>query len=203
MSSHLKEMTKIIKPEFLHYQESNPEILATLKMANNEWDALELYRKVHIREFHEIISSLNFNPKYILEWGSGLSSYILSDFCLKWDSKLFLTIDHSKEYQSGILENLEKPTCIEVCTMDLIGAIWPWDQNIYNYATYPFSKKAKFDLIYIDGRRRNECMLVASKVLSEKGILIVHDIWRRRYELGRNLFKEVNRLDEYAILSNP
>ena len=169
-------------------------------MSRDEWDMLEFYKKVHINEFFELISSINFNPRYVLEWGSGLSTYLLSDFCLKWSSKLFLTIDHDSTYQSQVLAKLKKNETTEICSIDLIGAIWPWDKNLYNYATYPISKNVKFDLIFIDGRRRNECLLAASKVLNNSGIVIVHDAWRKRYELGFSLFREIRRFDEYLIL---
>jgi hypothetical protein len=56
MRTHSQENTEIIKTGFLHYQEANPEILATIRMSINEWDALELYKKVSINEFYEIIS---------------------------------------------------------------------------------------------------------------------------------------------------
>jgi predicted O-methyltransferase YrrM len=194
--------SEIIKPEFHHYQEAKPQIIKAIQISRDEWDMLEFYKKVHINEFFELISSINFNPRYVLEWGSGLSTYLLSDFCLKWNSKLLLTIDHDSTYQSKILAKLKKIEAIEVCTKDLIGAIWPWDKDIYNYATYPMSKNVKFDLIFIDGRRRNECLLAASKVLNNSGIVIVHDAWRKRYELGYSLFSEIRQFDEYLILGS-
>jgi predicted O-methyltransferase YrrM len=194
--------SKIVKPEFQHYKEAKPEVITITKMSYDEWNGLELYKKVHINEFYEILNSIDFNPKYVLEWGSGLSTYLLSDFCFRWGSNLFLTIDHDKKYQSQILAKLQKSETTEVCSMDLIGAIWPWDEDIYNYATYPMSKNIKYDFIFVDGRRRNECMLAASRVLSRSGIVIVHDVWRKRYALGLGLFREIKRFDEYFILGS-
>ena len=61
----------------------------------------------------------------------------------------------------------------------------------YNYATFPFQYGRAFQLIYVDGRRRNECLLVASELLDATGVVLLHDATRSRYEVGMRLFELV------------
>ena len=194
-----QDLKIIIGEEFLHYQKAIPDVLDICKLTAEQWDALELYKKVHINEFYFLISEITYTPKKILEWGSGLSTYILAYFCRKWQSKLFLTIDHNADYQARILAQLEKPSVFEARVMTLTGGIWPGEDDC-NYATYPLARQTTFDFVFVDGRRRNECLLVTSKILCSGGQVILHDVWRSRYAVGMSLFKKITRLDCYAVM---
>jgi len=170
-------------------------------MNQREWNSLSFYVRVHINELYSILNDLDIYPENILEWGSGYSTYLLYYFSKKWKSKSIVTIDDNCEYQKNILQKLYPyPSLLNVKCLSQIGEIWPWDYEEYNYSTYPRSLKKKFDLIFIDGRRRNECMLTSYYCLSSKGILILHDSWRKRYKVGMKMFKKIKKLDEYVIL---
>jgi predicted O-methyltransferase YrrM len=196
----MKNDSQIIDEPFLHCRKPRLQVLDLVGLDANGWDSLATYSQVHINEFHELLCGLPLNPRRILEWGSGYSTRMLCRFAVQWDTKFFLTIDHNAEYQKSILANLDYPfLCAR--SISLIGGIWPWDEPESNYATYPLDRASEpYDFIFVDGRRRNECLLAARDLLSTGGIIVLHDVWRPRYRLGRALFKETGRLDQYAIM---
>jgi glycosyltransferase involved in cell wall biosynthesis len=64
------------------------------------------------------------------------------------------------------------------------------------YAYWPIKQGWKdFDLVFVDGRRRLGCMVVARQILSDTGILIIHDAERNSYKPGIDMFAEVKSFD--------
>ncbi|QAR32090.1 hypothetical protein EP073_01330 [Geovibrio thiophilus] len=194
---------KVVNPEFRHYAEPDSRVLDILMLSVSEWKAMPFYARVHANEFYLLLCSLDIKPRHILEWGSGYSTYLFSYFAGIWGTEYILSIDDNKKYQDDILEKLRpSQPYLEACSISQTGQIWPWDAEEYNYATFPFSTGKKFDLVFVDGRRRNECMFAASRFLAEKGLVILHDSWRKRYELGMSLFRKIKIFDEYTIMVN-
>ncbi len=68
--------------------------------------------------------------------------------------------------------------------------------DFVDYIEFP-SAGAKYDCIIIDGRARNDCLLKAQKILSEKGVIILHDANRKRYEKHLELFPEQAIFKDY------
>jgi hypothetical protein len=191
----------LVRKEYFHYAEPRKEILQILKLNEKQWFEIEFYRRVHINQFYEIYSSLEKKPEYILEWGSGFSTIIIAHLGAAFGAKYLLTIDDNKSYQESILASIPRDSFIEICSVSQTGQIWPWEAEEDNYATLPLSKNYKYDFIFIDGRRRNECMLAASKCLADDGLVLLHDSWRKRYDLGKSLFSEFKSLDYYQLMT--
>ena len=104
-------------------------------------------------------------PKRILEWGPGGSTAIMFNMC---PGAEIITYEHRIEWFIPAVKKLARP-------------------NVYlRYATkedyYDPGVHGKFDLIFIDGWWRNECLLYALKVISDDGVVILHDCDRPRYE---------------------
>ena len=198
----MKQDALVVREEFLCYANVVPEVLEICKLSMDEWTALELYQKVHLNELYALISAWDGAPENILEWGTGLSTCLFAHFCRTWHTRSFLTIDHHAEYQARTLARVDKPEGFEALSLDLAGGLWP-GEDARNYATYPLSRQIKYDLIFVDGRRRNECLLVASNMLSAKGMVILHDAWRSRYEVGMGLFRKIRDLDYYTVMALP
>jgi predicted O-methyltransferase YrrM len=135
----------------------------------------------------------------ILEWGTGFSTKYLHRVAENNDAGLLLTIDHKADYQRQLLNLLPPADFLVAVTINLVAQD-PNDSASYNYATYPLKFETQFDIVFVDGRRRNECLLVASNVISETGIVILHDANRRRYLPGRNLFKLEKDYDGFAVM---
>lgn len=199
---HAKNTNQVlIAPDFLGHQHPRVEVMTILGLSSGDWEKLELYSRVHTNEFYLLMSELKIRPQSILEWGSGFSTFILCHYGREWGTRYFLSLDHNEIYQRECLKRLHTPAFFEAKTVDLTGGIWPWDPTSHNYATYPTTLGRKFELIFVDGRRRNECLLVASRILNPGGIVIVHDIWRQRYQVGMSLFRETGRYDLFAIMT--
>jgi len=128
----------------------------------------------------------------ILEWGTGHSTSYLYDLAAARDADLFLTIDHSERYQSAFVKRFPAAEFFQARSEDLTGyTTQDPREDGYNYATIPLTYDREFDLISIDGRRRNECLLVAHRILARGGIVILHDAYRPRYDVGCALFETV------------
>lgn len=102
----------------------------------------------------EYISQLNLTEKNILEWGSGNSSLFFSKI-----SKTMTSIEDNEEWYKKV--SLNKRPNHEIIYSDA-----------NNYARIPLSLGKKFDVIIIDGIRRDECAKVALELLAEGGIII-------------------------------
>lgn len=124
-------------------------------------------------------------PFHVLEWGSGNSTVYFSGFLKKhqinftwsaienyipWHTKVTEMI-LDKQLEAYTTCYLKSPTCEERKriqeTMDLS-----------EFLHFPFDLNRKFDLILIDARKRTECMKLAPSLLSDTGVVILHDAER-------------------------
>lgn len=56
--------------------------------------------------------------------------------------------------------------------------------NMDDYVDFPSSLGEKFDLIFVDGRKRRRCLKEAFKMLTGTGIVVLHDSERPYYRCG-------------------
>jgi hypothetical protein len=54
--------------------------------------------------------------------------------------------------------------------------------DLDDYVGLPASLGRRFDIIVVDGRKRRRCLLEASRLLTDRGIVILHDAWRSYYQ---------------------
>ena len=104
------------------------------------------------------------DPKIVLEWGPGRNTEIFQET----DAEI-ISIEHNKEwYKKAQKYNSDvKQIPIKLNT---------------DYATRPLLKDwGKFDIVFVDGRRRVECCLVAKRLLKEGGVVMLHDSNRNNY----------------------
>lgn len=101
-------------------------------------------------------------PKKILEWGPGSSTAIFTKHC-----KEVYSIEHDSSYYHIAKKHGSKIRCIPITK----GT---------SYATAAYDN-APYDFIFIDGRRRVECAIVALQCLSEGGVIVLHDANRTNY----------------------
>jgi predicted O-methyltransferase YrrM len=122
-------------------------------------------------------------PKDCLEWGSGQSTVHFSSILPKgghWHS-----IEHDERWFRYIRGSLRDPT-----HHHLVGPNrHPWTdanndgalEDLRDYVGFPRTLGKRFDLILIDGRAREHCLRVSSELLSERGLVVVHDAVRGYY----------------------
>ncbi len=136
------------------------------------------------------------SPKRILEWGPGISTLLLAELC---PQAQLLSIEHDLEWfakMNGVKRYYHQLDVVHRAISLRPGAS-------QGYATYPFLRSELFDLIFIDGRARCDCIAVASRKISPHGTVLVHDAHRRNYHPAFRLFRTVNIKDNTAVLRDP
>jgi hypothetical protein len=154
----------------------------------------------YVIEFKRVLEAwCTDDTRNILEWGSGLTTQILADHAQGLPSvELFLSIDSNAPYQTAIFANRKKPAFLTTMAPDLTGP-----QSLapeLAYSTYPLKYGRKFDLIFIDGRRRMECAFIAMLLCHEKTTIVVHDYRRLRYQPILTLFDVIEDGREFRVL---
>lgn len=71
------------------------------------------------------------------------------------------------------------------------------NKSFKNYVKFPIKKKKKFDLIFIDGRCRNQCIYFSYRhLVKKKGIIVLDNSSRARYSNSKKwLIKKAKRVE--------
>ena len=147
------------------------------------------YGSDYVSSLKQILANhLKTGPRSILEWGSGLTTLVFSELGRSWGTELLLTIDNYKAYQESIFLGRETPSFVRMAALDIDGPSKSQRDPELNYSSFPLSLRRKFDLIFIDGRRRVECAYIAALLSHSDTLVIVHDYRRGRYQPMRALF---------------
>jgi len=153
------------------------------KMIKGNIRSLESLGLDYLSELRRIITtySLEKNRK-CLEWGMGYSTR----FFLENRETLFLnelySLDHNEDYFHANIKKLPHWSHFHPILIDLIGLRNSDRDPEFNYSTIPQIFLKKFDIIYIDGRRRMECVFQSINLCHPGTIVIMHDYRRKRYE---------------------
>lgn len=175
--------------------------------ASTSWSStIDTHDIAYVAEFNYVLD--RYVPEHggaLLEWGAGISTRWLLAIAEKRHCSLFVTIDDSEEYLEKVVAFLPVTTVpFEAHVMDDVGETD--DKSLSrapHYSTLPFEFGRRFDLIYVDGRRRNECLLSALMLLTNCGVVVLHDYRRARYQLGCSLFDIVEDFYGFRIMRRP
>lgn len=111
-------------------------------------------------------------PERVFEWGSGRSTQILGMY---HSVQRLVSIEHDKEWY-------ERARCTKMMNTTLI--LQP-DLNAY---VKEIECEPKQDLIFVDGKSRNECLAIALEYMKDEGVVILHDAKRSEYESAVKLY---------------
>lgn len=145
------------------------------------------YREIDIVE--EILR--NLRPKNCLEWGSGYGTMYFPG--LLGNDATWTAVEHHSEWAAKVREMNRRPN-VSVFHVAPNAAAWTDPDNdgayadLKDYIEFP-ERLGTFDFILVDGRARVECMKKALGLLSEKGILVLHDANRTWYHEAFELFR--------------
>ncbi|BDD08614.1 hypothetical protein FUAX_10460 [Fulvitalea axinellae] len=131
-------------------------------------------REIEIIE--EILTRLK--PKKCLEYGGGYSTLYYPKFLD--ESAQWISVEHHPEWFEIIKKKITRKNTV----MHSVRADKDSDNNtIDEYRTYVnFPEKgAPYDFILVDGRVRDACVDKAYDMLSDDGILLLHDANRKNY----------------------
>lgn len=155
----------------------------------------------------DILSELldKLQPAYCFEWGSGYSSLY---FPSKLHSlKLWYALEHNQKWFEHIsvlnTNELVKMKFIPPINFEIVkskGYTWQkegtYDQ-FKDYVDYPATLLVKFDFMFIDGRARTACLKQAYDLLSEDGVVVLHDANRENYFVDPPPFKHILRFKDF------
>jgi hypothetical protein len=158
------------------------------------------YGSNFLPELTELIERFAPTASRFLEWGSGESTRALCDIAQKRRDPIVLSIDDHDAYQRSIAASLPLYPFLHFRCLDLKGPSKSQDDQYPSYSSYPFLIGLEFDFALIDGRRRGECALAAAQVISEEGVILVHDWRRSRYRIFRALFDTIFEGEQFLVL---
>lgn len=140
----------------------------------------------------------------ILEWGSGVSTLVLSELVSQNEKGFLLTIDNDKNYLTSVVDAIDNKKRVVALGIDLIGPRESQSDVCLNYSSYPLRFAEEFDVIYIDGRRRMECALTAAIISHEDTVVFIHDYRRARYQTAMALFDVIEDGPHFRVMKvNP
>lgn len=113
-------------------------------------------------------------PKDVFEWGPGRSTeIILEHSCVEY----LITVEHDKKYYDKLGAQTGNDRMLPVYEPDLVE--YPQFINLF---TNPF------DLVFVDGRMRGACLMLAKNMVKPSGVIILHDAEREFYSWFINKF---------------
>ena len=168
----------------------------------NSYKAFTIQDKLHLRIPYTNLKLINFLKDYskdktklsIFEYGSGSSTLFFEDYF----DEVF-SVEHDKEWFEIISKSIKKANVYFVPPKKTPNPIYGSKRlgfknlDFFNYVNFIDSLENKFDVIFIDGRVRQECLKLAKHYIKSGGIIILDDSNRSRYKkifLKESLNKE-------------
>jgi hypothetical protein len=143
--------------------------------------------KKEIRAFKKELLKRRGRSLDILEWGSGGSTVYFTRFLRKLGiSYSWISLEYNKFWFEKISQEIEndKDTSLvlfDVGNNELKQRHLPMD----DYVNYPNTLNKKFDIIFVDGRKRRRGVLLAKSLLKEDGVVLLHDARRYYYRCAQ------------------
>jgi len=139
------------------------------------------YTNKNLIDFLKDYSENKTNLK-IFEFGSGSSTLFFEDY---FDE--VYSVEHDREWYEVINANKKKANVYFIPPIKSSNPYYGSKKLGYknldfiNYVNFIDSLDQKFDVIFIDGRARVECLKIAKNYLRPKGVVILDDSNRARY----------------------
>lgn len=112
------------------------------------------------------------NPFRVFEWGSGKSTQVLGMY---HSVGRLVSIEHDKEWY-------ERARCSKISNTSIIFQP-DLDMYVKEIECWPPQ-----DLIFVDGKSRNECLAIALDYINKNGVVMLHDAKRNEYESSIKLY---------------
>lgn len=122
-------------------------------------------------------------PSRILEWGPGGSTKLM----LAHSDANIISYEHNPKYYDVAKKKFGNKIDLRLAE----------EEEYYNPDV-----TGKFDIVFIDGHWRIECLEFAKTVLSDKGVVLLHDSGRSCYKKGTDLYKRIEEVDGTLCLKS-
>lgn len=154
------------------------------------------YREIEM--IKDLLKSIR--PENVLEWGAGSGTCYFTNYLPK-EGK-WISIEHNKEWATSVAKKNDNPNVTIVCKEPNSE---PFDDAYYglvdykvndgtyedfrDYIEYPAQENILYDFILIDGRARVDCLNKSKEMLSDNGIVMLHDANRPQYHQAFDQYK--------------
>lgn len=128
----------------------------------------------------------------IFEWGPGASTLFLHELFPKAEI-------YGVEHDAAWMKRCER-------LMQIIPQVHITHERIDSpqrngcYVTAPLYLGGEFDLMFVDGRLRRDCLGVAQFCLSKGGVAVLHDANRAAYHPAFSFYKQSEIKDDTIVL---
>lgn len=112
------------------------------------------------------IDQLLVGKRHCLEWGAGGSTVY---FPKKHKACRWLSVEHNGNWVMRVAEEIA----------DNANVIWVPENEWYVDSV---KHSREFDFILIDGLQRERCLEIARNIVSDDGVIVLHDAGRREYQ---------------------
>jgi predicted O-methyltransferase YrrM len=125
-------------------------------------------------------------PERCLEWGSGFSTLTFPNL-LSHDAE-WVSVEHNEAWHKIITEK-DVPQQVKFAQVaaDKVSTDEP-DGSYDDFKSYIEYPNGSFDFILIDGRARTHCLKKAYDLISETGLIMLHDANRDSYLENTSMF---------------
>jgi len=144
-----------------------------------------------IAVMENILSSFGHHVD-VLEWGSGGSTVYFTKFLRdKGISYTWTSIEYNRVWYDRISNMVKDDVNTNAVLFDVGNAeLRQRYTDMEEYITYPATLGEKYNVIFVDGRKRRRCMLEASKLLKPGGMVLLHDARRTYYHCAFRAFPD-------------
>ena len=128
-------------------------------------------------------------PKNILEWGPGRSTKVI--LANAPEAKV-LTIEHNEKWFRKAQSEFGTHPNVELChrVFSMKGGL---SEGYINYPVWRAMQDGgelrRYDLIFVDGRSRFDCLIAAKMLLKPGGVVLLHDAHRANYHPAVETFQ--------------
>jgi len=127
-------------------------------------------------------------PRAILEWGPGESTVLLATMCR---TATIVTLEHDPMFFAGMQKQLSVYPNVRTRLLPFSPSHPKTDAEAMigkGYSTWPLRQNVRWDLVFIDGRSRCDCLTSSKFILAEKGVVVLDDAHRTNYAEAKALY---------------
>jgi len=128
----------------------------------------------------------------VLEWGSGGSTVYFTQFLASKNiSYTWTSIEYNKVWYGRVLEEVRVDKNVNLILFDVGNTeLKQRSLPMNEYVSYPSTLEKKYDVIFVDGRKRRRCLLEAYKLLKSGGLVFLHDARRTYYHCAFSFYPD-------------
>lgn len=169
----------------------------------NSYRALSITDKLNLRVPYTNLQLISFFKDYskknknitIFEYGSGSSTLFFEDYFTN-----IYSVEHDENWYKVISKHIKKAKVFFVPPVKSNNPstsslkIGYKKLDFTDYVNFIDKIGLRFDIIFIDGRARQECLKIAKNYLNPNGIIVLDDSNRNRYEKAISVFYPNNKI---------